>query len=74
MGRLGLASGQPSPWAGILGAVPSREVESEAAETIRAVLAAIEAGELTADTPRAVALVRRLEGALVALEQVAKQP
>lgn len=54
--------------------MPSRQDAAEAAEAIRAVLTAIEAGELTADTPRALALVRRLEGALVALEQVAKKP
>lgn len=44
-----------------------------AAALLRQVLDAIEAGELAASSPRAVALVvRRLEGAVIALEEAAK--
>jgi hypothetical protein len=41
----------------------------EAAKTIREVLAAVEEGKLTASSPQEIALLRRLEGAAVALEQ-----
>jgi hypothetical protein len=44
---------------------------AEAAGTIRAVLALVESGELETSTPRAVATVRRLEGAATALETAA---
>jgi transcription elongation GreA/GreB family factor len=40
----------------------------DAADALRRLLAAIEAGELEADSPRAKALIRRLEGAVVGLE------
>ena len=40
----------------------------EAADTLRRVLAAVEDGTLAADGPAAVAVVRRLEGVLIALE------
>ena len=45
---------------------------TEAAALLRELLDAIKAGELTAAEPRAVALVRRLEGALIGLEQASK--
>ncbi len=44
----------------------------EAAAMLRSVLAAIEAGEIQADTPKARALVRRMEGAVIALEEAAR--
>jgi hypothetical protein len=48
---------------------PMRERDrSETAELLRRVLVLVEAGRLTADGPAAVAIVRRLEGALIALE------
>jgi hypothetical protein len=40
----------------------------EAAVLLRRLLAAVDAGELTVGTPRAVALVRHMEGAAVAFE------
>jgi hypothetical protein len=43
---------------------------AEAAAALRQVLNAIEMGELDVNTPQDIALVRRLEGALVALEKV----
>jgi hypothetical protein len=43
----------------------------EAAAMIRRVLDAVERGELTAGSARALALVRRLEGAALALEALA---
>jgi hypothetical protein len=50
--------------------VPSdRSEQSEAAAVLRQLLAAVDAGELEANTPQAKALLRRLEGALIALEQ-----
>jgi hypothetical protein len=45
----------------------------EAAGIIREVLAAVEEGKLTASSPREVALLRRLEGAALALEAAAKK-
>ncbi len=51
-----------------------RQTEAEAAATLRAILAAVERGELAATTPQAIALVRRIEGATTALEQSAKPP
>lgn len=44
----------------------------EAAAMLRSVLAAIEAGEIQTDTPKARALVRRIEGAIVALDEAAR--
>jgi hypothetical protein len=41
---------------------------SEAAEALRRLLAAVEAGEIDADTPQARRLLRRLEGAIGAIE------
>ena len=41
---------------------------AEAARLLRAVLDAVEAGELEANGGQAVALVRRIEGAVAALE------
>lgn len=71
-GETAASKGKRPPYAdrqsGRLGPVPTQADASDAAETIRAVLAAVESGELVADNPRAVALVRRLEGALIALE------
>lgn len=37
------------------------------------ILDAVHRGELTADTPRAIALLRRLEGARAALEELARK-
>jgi hypothetical protein len=48
-------------------AMPRAERE-KAAAVLRRLLAAVEAGSLTADGPAAVALVRPLEGVLIALE------
>lgn len=42
----------------------------EAADLLRRVLAAVDRVELTADGPAAAATVRRLEGALLALETI----
>ncbi len=41
---------------------------AEAALLLRSILGAVEAGEMEAATPRAVAMVRRLQGAAAALE------
>jgi hypothetical protein len=41
---------------------------TEAARLLRSILSAVEGGELEASTPRAVAMVRRIEGATTALE------
>jgi len=47
----------------------------DAAEAIRRVLAAVAEGELDVSTPGDLAAVRRLEGAIVALEKTAgKRP
>jgi len=43
-----------------------------AAGLLRELLDEIKAGELEASTPREVALLRRLEGALIALEEASK--
>lgn len=53
---------------------PTGEAVTEAAEALRRLLVAFEEGELTVTTPQEVALVRRLQGALTALEAVAGQP
>jgi hypothetical protein len=52
----------------------SRRQQREAADVLRRLLAAVEQGELTIDGPAATALVRRLEGALLALEAIAGDP
>lgn len=44
---------------------------AEAAAMLRRLLAAVEADELEANSARATALVRRIEGAAVALEEAA---
>ena len=41
---------------------------AEAARLLRSIIRAVEAGELEAATPRAVAMVRRIEGAAIAWE------
>lgn len=46
----------------------NRRDRRDAADLLRGVLDAVERGELRADSPAAVATVRRLEGALLALE------
>lgn len=53
---------------------PSRKDITEAAEALRRLLALMEDGELTVTTPQDVALVRRLQGALTAMEAVAGRP
>ena len=45
---------------------PSRATVTDAAEVLRRILAAVEAGEIEADTPQARRLVRRIEGAQAA--------
>jgi hypothetical protein len=47
------------------------QVAREAAAMLRRVLNAVERGDRSAGTPRAMALVRRIEGAAVALEAAA---
>jgi hypothetical protein len=54
--------------------LPSRQAVAEAAEALRRVLAVIDAGELDVTNPRDVALVRRLQGALMALKAVSGYP
>lgn len=46
----------------------NRADRQEAAAMLRAVLAAVDRGEVAADGPVGVALVRRLQGALLALD------
>lgn len=46
----------------------TRAQRREAAEVLSAVLEAVERGELVADTPQARRLVRRIEGAVAALD------
>lgn len=48
---------------------PSRSTVAEAAETLRRLIDAIDAGNIDADDPKARALRRRLEGVVVAWEQ-----
>jgi len=48
---------------------PTREAVTEAAETLRRLLDAVEAGDLDAITPGEVALLRRLQGTLVGWEE-----
>ena len=49
------------------------KTEAEAAAILRAILDAVERGELLATSPQATALIRRIEGATTALEQAAKR-
>lgn len=51
-----------------------RQTESEAAAILRAILGAVERGELVAKSSQATALLRRIEGAATALELSAKLP
>jgi len=44
------------------------EALQAAAQVLRRFLAAVEAGELEADSARAKALIRRIEGAVIGLE------
>lgn len=44
------------------------EARRDAAQALRRLLNAVEAGELEADSPQAKALLRRLQGAVTALE------
>jgi hypothetical protein len=53
--------------------IPNAEIAREAAMLLRRLLEAVERGELTAGTPRSVALIRRIEGAAAALDAVGKQ-
>lgn len=46
----------------------TRAQREQAADLLREVLAAVDRGDLTADGPAAVGVVRRLEGALLALQ------
>ncbi len=48
----------------------NRADRQEAVDLLRRVLKAVDRGDLTADGPAAVALVRRLEGALLALRAI----
>ena len=48
---------------------PTRQAVDEATDALRRILTAIEDGELDASTPQDIALVRRLEGAVMALEE-----
>jgi hypothetical protein len=50
------------------GRPPARAAVAETAEALRRLLAIVEAGELDTVTPKDVALVRRLQGALVGWE------
>ena len=53
---------------------PSHATVQDAAGMLRRFIAAVESGELSASTPQDVAVVRRLQGALTALEAVAGGP
>ena len=48
-----------------------RSVERETAELLRRLLEAIDRGQVEANGPRAIALRRRIEGAIAALEAAA---
>ena len=50
---------------------PTRQAVDEAADALRRILTAIEDGELEATNPQDVAVVRRLQGAVAALEEIA---
>jgi hypothetical protein len=45
-------------------------VEADTAELLRALLAEVDNGRLDADNPRGRAMVRHMEGAIIALEHV----
>jgi len=53
---------------------PSHATVQDAAGMLRRFIQAVEAGELAASTPQDVAVVRRLQGALTALEAVTGGP
>jgi hypothetical protein len=52
--------------------VSAKAVAAEAAQVLRRLLAAVEAGELDVDGPLGTAVVRQLQGAAAALEAVAQ--
>lgn len=52
----------------------TRSQQREAADLLRSLLAAVQQRELTVDGPAAAAVLRRLEGALIALESLGKAP
>ena len=52
----------------------TREDQEQAADLLRRLLDSIDHGDLSADGPAAVALVRRLEGALLAVEALGEPP
>lgn len=54
-----------------LKSVPKRSESAEAAEMLRRVLDAVDAGELDAESARARTLVRQMEGAALAFELAA---
>ena len=58
----------PDEDAPLVGQSNSNEARLDAAQALRRFLAAIETGELEANSARAKALIRRLEGAVVGLE------
>lgn len=47
---------------------------SDLAAALRRILEAIERGDLDASTPQAIALRRRIEGAVIALEAAGRRP
>lgn len=49
-------------------------VSQDLAASLRRLLEAIERGDLDASTPRAIALRRRIEGAVIALEAARTKP
>lgn len=55
-------------------AVVNRRQRQESAALLRRVLDAVDNGDLAADGPAAVAVVRRLEGALLAVEAMDPGP
>ena len=57
---------------GTMGLVASRRDIAEAARLLRSLLELVEAGELGAGSGHAQALVRRIEGAAVALESAGR--
>jgi hypothetical protein len=52
----------------------TRAEREQAADLLRGVLAAVDRGDLAADGPAGAGVVRRLEGALLALEAVDGSP
>ena len=67
------SDGTMSDHPGELVTMPKRQDYAETAALLRRLLAAVDAGELTAGTPKALALLRRTEGAAAAFEQAAGQ-